>query len=657
MHTKPRRTKSSMTRPITPEDLWNLKRVGQPEHIPGTRSVVIPVACHLDGEPPSSTLHVVDRDGSTFRLTSAERFASSPKPSTSGDRVAFLSRHGDAKAQVHVISLDGGEARAVSDLPLGARYVMWIPDQSSLIVVGPLLRGFPTIEATKEEVEARVHSPKVVTTEDRVYRHWKRWLANDTIDHLFRIDLEEGSTHHLTPELDRLISIDDLSDSLTITPDGEKVIFTLDDFDEPWEQLRFRLHAVSVGGGNIVRLPTADTARQIRPRVSPDGSTLIYGAQYEEGYYADPMRIVAHDLASGLEQVITEDWDRSASGWEFVSNDEVVFHAEDSGKVRIFTLTINGGTPIPQTSTGSNHGVRVGVDCYWHRTESSCAPPEVAYTCSGRTTVVSAFNTALLSDLKLRPAEEIQFEGAEGDLIQAFIVEPPEFDDATKWPLLHNVHGGPHNGVMDAWHWRWNPHVMAAAGYVVVSVNFHGSSSFGDAFARSIRGSWGDMPATDIEAATDHLIARGCIDERRMSIAGGSYGGFLVSWLTTRTNRYIASICHAGVTDLLGQWASDHTMGRDRAVGGTPWEDMDAVQRWSPMAHTENIVTPTLVMHGELDFRVVVAQGLVLYGSLKAKGVPSRLVYFPDEGHWIETRDNALVWWSEFTGWLARWNE
>jgi dipeptidyl aminopeptidase/acylaminoacyl peptidase len=196
---------------------------------------------------------------------------------------------------------------------------------------------------------------------------------------------------------------------------------------------------------------------------------------------------------------------------------------------------------------------------------------------------------------------------------------------------------------------------MAAVGYVVVSVNFHGSSSFGDAFTRSIRGAWGDMPSRDIEAATDHIIGLGYVDPDRIAIAGESYGGYLVSWLTAMTDRYRASICHAGVTDLVGQWASDVTAGRDKGVGGVPWEDMDAVQRWNPMAHTHDITTPTLVIHGELDYRVVVAQGLTLYGVLKAKGVPARLVYFPDEGHWIETEDNAMVWWDEFIGWLDRW--
>jgi len=607
-----------------------------------------------DGEA-SSIIYQVMRDGTTTQLTSASRYATSPVPNADGTRMAFLSKHGKDKPQVNVMALDGGEASTVTDLPLGAKAATWVPLKNSLIVVAPLLRGFPTVDATTAELKDRGDKSRPVVTEDRVYRHWKRWLAADTIDHLFRINLDDADCDHITPGLDRLIGLDDLSGSVAVTPDGETVIFPLDDHDEPWERIQLSLHTVPVAGGAITKLATRPAAQQVRPRVTPDGNTLIYGAQFEEDYYADLVRIVSHHLPTGTETIITKGWDRSAGGWEPIGNDGIVFHAEDEGHVRLYTLALEGGTPIPQTTTGSNHGPRVGVDCFWHRTESMHMPPEVAYTCGGHTKAVSSFNADLLAELDLRPAEEIRFSGANDAPIQAFVVLPPTFDKDRTWPLLHNVHGGPHNGVMDDWHWRWNPHVMAAAGYVVVSVNFHGSSSFGDAFTRSIRGAWGDMPSRDIEAATDHMIGIGYIDPDRVAIAGGSYGGYLVSWLTAMTDRYRAAICHAGVTDLVGQWASDHTAGRDKGVGGVPWEDMDAVQRWNPMAHTHDITTPTLVVHGERDYRVVVTQGLTLYGVLKAKGVPARLVYFPDEGHWIESQNNAMVWWDEFLGWLDRW--
>jgi len=644
-------------RPITPEDLWNLFRVGQPEHIPTTITAVVPVVDYHDSDRGArSILHVVDRDGTTRQLTDRSLNASAPSPSPDGKTIAFLSSaDGSDDKQIHLIGTDGSDVRVVSDFPKGVSAIDWIPGSSALIAAVPLYREHLTPEATIAHKTAREGSTQPVVTEDRFYRHWKRWLAGETVDHLFRVDLETGNYEDLTPTIETLISTDDVGNSFAITPDGSSVIFTLDVGEPAWDYPRFMLHRVPTSGGDTEQIIDNDAVRHTRPRISPDGSTIVYGIQTEHAYYADHVRMMSHHIATGIEQPLTEGWDRSAGGWEFIDNECVVFYAEDDGHIRLFTAGVDGDSPRPITGAGSNHGPRVGLDCYWHRFESMHKPPEVAVTTGGHTTVVSGFNRDLLSDIDLRPAEEIRFEGSDGRSLQAFVVEPPNFTPDRQWPLLQNVHGGPHNGVTDGWHWRWNPQLMAAAGRVVVSVNFHGSSSFGDAFTRSIRGAWGDKPYRDIEAATDHMIALGFIDKDRMAVAGGSYGGYLVTWITTQTNRYQTSICHAGVTDLLGQWASDLTEGREHAVGGVPWEDMDAVQRWSPMAHTHDIVTPTLVIHGELDYRVVITQGLELYGLLKHKGVPSRLVYFPDEGHWIEKQPNAMVWWSEFLGWLTRW--
>jgi dipeptidyl aminopeptidase/acylaminoacyl peptidase len=236
-----------------------------------------------------------------------------------------------------------------------------------------------------------------------------------------------------------------------------------------------------------------------------------------------------------------------------------------------------------------------------------------------------------------------------------WMIYPPGFDPEQKWPLLHNIHGGPHGVTGDLWHPRWNSHVMAAAGYVVAAVNFHGSSSWGNDFARSIQGAWGDKPAFDILAATDHLESLGFVDSDRMAIAGGSYGGYLVSWLIGQTDRFAAAICHAGVTNLLGQYATDITHGRRASFGGEPWDGMEAIQRWSPTHLTAGMETPTLVIHGERDYRVVVTQGLELYALLKARGVDARLVYYPDEAHWITKPQNSLHWYGEFLAWLERY--
>jgi dipeptidyl aminopeptidase/acylaminoacyl peptidase len=302
--------------------------------------------------------------------------------------------------------LSGGEARCVTNLPLGARYVTWIPQTNSLLVAGSVMRDHPSVDATADLIEENEGKALPVVTEDRIFRYWKKWLAGSHVDHLFRMDLADDSLTDPTPELNRLIGLDELEGAITVAPDGTTAIFSLDAGEPPWERISFSLHSVPLTGGNITRLPTGASAQQTRPRVSPDGSTLIYGARYEQDYYADHVKIVSHHLATGTEQDLTAAWDRSAGGWEFINDGCIVFNA---------------------------------------------------------------------------------------------------------------------------------------------------------------------------------------------------------------------------------------------------------VQRWSPMAHTHGIDIPTLVTHGELDYRVVITQGLVLYGTLKAKGVPVRLVYYPNEGHWIESRNNALHWWEEVLGWLDRW--
>jgi dipeptidyl aminopeptidase/acylaminoacyl peptidase len=399
------------------------------------------------------------------------------------------------------------------------------------------------------------------------------------------------------------------------------------------------------------RLP----AQQLRPRYSSDGRYLTYGIQREQDFYAAQIEMVRHDRTSGQGIALAPGWDRSAGGWEYTSDGDLVLHASDGGSMAVFLLAQGANLPARIVSGVYAHGPRPTVGPLWLRTESPEQPPEVTILDEEGVRVVGSFNAANLAELELGSVGEFSFAGADGVAVQTHIVYPPGFDRNRKWPLVHNIHGGPHNASGGQWHWRWNTQAFAAAGYVVVSVNFHGSDSFGDEFTRSIRGAWGDKPMADIMAATDHLLSQGFIDEDRMAVTGGSYGGYLVSWIMSQTDRFACAVCHAGVTDLLGQWASDVTAGRETSIGGVPWEDMDAVQRWSPLAHTTGMNTPTLVIHGERDYRVVVTQGLTLYGILKHKGVDARLVYYPDEGHWIEKPANSISWYREFLTWLDRY--
>ena len=245
--------------------------------------------------------------------------------------------------------------------------------------------------------------------------------------------------------------------------------------------------------------------------------------------------------------------------------------------------------------------------------------------------------------------------GSENREIQAYLVLPPGFDPARKWPLIAMLHGGPHGITPDQFHFRWNLQLLAARGYVVIAPNFHGSTSWGQTFAECIQGGWGDRPYRDSMAAVDAVVREGYIDETRMAATGASYGGYLVTWIAGQTDRFACIINHAGVADTLAEYASDVTYGWGKDLGGEPWDGLEGIDRMNPIRFAKNFVTPMLITHGERDYRVPVDQGLQLYNVLKAKGVPARLIVFPDENHWIMKPRNARFWYGEVEAWLARW--
>jgi dipeptidyl aminopeptidase/acylaminoacyl peptidase len=266
-----------------------------------------------------------------------------------------------------------------------------------------------------------------------------------------------------------------------------------------------------------------------------------------------------------------------------------------------------------------------------------------------------------MKGLALGRVTERIITGAEGDEIQMFLIHPPRSRaragarKSAPLPLVHLIHGGPHGVFGDQWHWRWNAQIFASAGYLTAMVNFHGSTSWGQDFTASILGRWGDQPYKDIMAATDHLVEKGLADPARMAAAGGSYGGYLVAWIASQTDRFACLINHAGVSDLQSQYASDWTQGRRRAMGGEPWDKLAGLDRYNPVRHAKGFASPMLVLHGERDYRVPYCQGLEIYNIYKAMGLPARLAVYADENHWILKPRNSTHWHGEVLGWLDRW--
>jgi dipeptidyl aminopeptidase/acylaminoacyl peptidase len=644
-----------MGRPISPEDLWRLPRVGRPAPAGGGR-VVVPVTEHdIEENRASTRLWLIAPDAEPRPLTAAGLDAGKPVVSPAGDRLVFVRKVAE-RPQLHVLPLGGGEAEPVTDLPLGVLGGRWMPDGSALIVIANLFLGHLTVGATGEERDRRAARKfEVHVTEDAVYRYWDAWLTGGEVPHLFHLDLSSGELRDLTPDSTRWWlwpSTDDPLQELDVSPDGSEVAFAADRSDPPHRFLHWGVFRLRLADLDTSLITAEATGHCHRPRYAPEGRSLVYGRQYDLDFYADRVRLARVDLASGEHTNLTADWDRSAADWELDPDGRILFVAEDHARQHLYALGPDDPEPVRLAEGGTIDGPRIAADgevYSLHHTLSH--PPEVVRVEDGSLVPVTSFTEAALEGIEFGEVRDLELAGADGEAVQAYLVMPPASPPGPL-PLVHVIHGGPHATFGDAWHWRWNAHVFASPGFAACLVNFHGSTSFGQGFTESISGAWGDKPYRDIEAATDRLLEMGLVDPARMAVAGGSYGGYLTAFITSQTGRYAAAVAHAAVTNLGGMYASDVTAGRARAYGAEVWEDLAAIERWSPSAHAAGYSTPTLVVHGEHDFRVPLTQGLELYGVLVAKGVPARLAYYPGENHWILHAQSSLHWYEEVLGWL-----
>ena len=653
-------------RRLTPADLWSIPRVGAPVPLPDGSSVVVGVSAVPPGaEESRERLYLVSTLGDvTARpLTSPDVSSSQPAVSPDGKTLAFVRKPpGGATPQLHVMRLDGGEARKITDLPLGVSDPRFLPDGKSVLVTSALYKGALDVEATRKLHEERTKAgDRPHVTEERTYRFWDRWLTDGDVPHLFVVNLDTGVAHDLIPASERWFDLMDSDGELDIAPDGGEVAYAAHLLVGPTDLVRYAIFTVPVAGGEVRCLTPDNPADDRRPRYTPDGKYILFGQKLDILNYADRVRIVRLDRATGEQVTLTEGWDRSPTTWELADADTLIIECEDQGRPCLFRLSVSaGGTPDLLAKDGSLVGPRVARDGFVYvQHHALTKPPEAARVAlkGGEVTRLSRFTEEALSGLDLGRVEERWFEGADGDPVHLYLVLPPNSDDRRPLPLLSLIHGGPFGIHSDGWHFRWNAQTFAAAGYAVALVNFHGSSSYGTRFASSVLGDWGGRAAADILLATDMLVAEGVADEKRLAVGGGSFGGYMACWIPTITTRFACAVVHAPVYDTRALCAGDITQGVDIEIGGAPW-DMPAARegldRWNPAAHTASYKTPTLVSHGDRDYRCTVQHGLELYGMLKAKGVTARLVHYPDENHWILKRKNSLHWYGEVLGWLQR---
>jgi dipeptidyl aminopeptidase/acylaminoacyl peptidase len=520
-------------------------------------------------------------------------------------------------------------------------------------------------------------SPVKAHVADRLmYRHWNAW-DDATRSHLFVANIADIAVRDLVPGAEYDVPPGPFggSEGYAWSPDGRELAYSakLPARDEAWST-DVNLYTVPATGGTS-RVVTSDSrGADQNPVYSPDGRWIAYVSQARAGFEADKLRLMLMDRATGASRELLPGWDRSADSHQFTdAGKSLLIVANDRGRDRVLTVALdaNGAarSAAPTVLVGDMNNVgptlsRDGRTMVWLR-DAADRPAELwvrSVQARGQTVLraLTHHNDALVSQLALAPAEDLWFRGANGDSVHAYLVRPPNQEPGRRYPLILLVHGGPQGAWLDQWHGRWNYAMFAATGAAVLAVNPRGSTGYGQTFTDDVSKDWGGKAYEDLMKGVDAaLVAHPWLDGSRLGAAGGSYGGYMVNWIGGHSDRFRALVSHAGVFNLENMYgATEETWFPEWEYGGPYWEPKamaEQYRKWSPHLAAGSMRTPTLVLHGELDYRVPYYEGVSLFTALQRQHVPSRLVVFPDEGHWVGKPQNQRLWWGEVQGWLTKY--
>ena len=649
---------------ITFDDMIQMHRVGEAQVSPDGKWVAYTVSTSdMDANRGASNIWVVPTTGGAALQLTQSGHDLSPVWSPDGKTIAFLSsRSGDS--QVYLLSMDGGEAKPLTHLSTGADIVKWSPDGKTIAFTSGV---YPDCKDdacnSARDAEREKNKVKAHVAEHLLYRHWTHW-NNGKRAHLFVTLADGGTPRDLTAGANYDVPPDErgLPSDLNFSPDSKEICFTA--VTDPVEAISTNgdLFVVPVAGGEVKRI-TTNPGFDGGPAYSPDGKYIAYHAQLTPEYESDRWRVMLYDRATHKIENLSEGFDRSANELTWSADSKTIyFTAENETLQPIYAMPPRAGAePKKVIADTYNSGISLSSDgktLAFERT-SLTMPAEVFAAVSDGSGVrqLTHHNGSILSSLKMNEAETFWFEGAGGTKVQAMMIRPPDFDASKKYPLLVVLHGGPQTMFSNAWGHRWNAQVFSAAGYVSLMINRRGSTGYGQKFTDEITNDWGGKPYIDVMNGVDFVLKKyPYIDGSRMAAAGGSYGGYMADWIATHTGRFKAIISHAGIYDKAAMYATDELWFEEHDMLGTPWANPESYRKWAPLTYASELgkfKTPTLVIAGERDYRVPYTQSLEFFNTLQRQDVPSKLVVFPDEGHWILKPQNSRFWYKTFLDWLA----
>jgi len=652
-------------KPFTIEDLLSINRVSDPQISPDGRWVAYTIAVtDKPANKRNTQIYLVPIEGgSPKQLTQGPASCMSPRWSPDGRRLAFVSAR-DGAQQIWTAEVNGGAVKKVTTVSTGADGPIWSPDGNWIAFTSDVYPECSNDECNARKLkESEDNKVKAKVLTGLLFRHWTEWKDGKR-GHILVVAAGGGAARDLTPgDYDAPPFSLGGPDDYAFSPDSKELAFARNTDKVGATSTNGDIFVVPVSGGEARRITGGNLADDLSPQYSPDGRYLAYRAQSIPGFESDRWQLKIYDRKTNEIRSLTAQLDSSVGTFAFSPDSRrIYFVDEERSHQPVYQVAVDGGAPSKVIADGFNDDLKVtpdGKNIVLTR-QSLTSPIEVfrASVDGGGVTQLTRTNDQFVSGFHMNPGEDAEWEGAGGARVHGYLVKPANFTPDKKWPLVVLIHGGPQGAWEDSWSYRWNPQVFASAGYVVFTPNPRGSTGYGQEFVNEISGDWGGKAYTDIMNGVAQIASLPYIDHDRIGAAGASYGGYMIDWIEGHNDdsrfQFKVLVSHDGVFNLTSMYgATEELWFPEWEFKGTPWTNPEMYARWSPHLFVKNFKTPLLVVHGELDYRVPVGEGFQLFTALQRQGVESKMLYFPDEGHWVLKPLNSELWYNTVLGWLG----